>query len=191
MKASEALNYVAGYACANDVSARRWQGKKGGGQWYRCKSFDTFGPLGPFLVCARGPVPSICGKTLNPNLHYLKFRAFGGGHADALRVEHRHSMLRGATLTSRMCAYSHPTTHAPTRPKPQVSTAVVPDPNRLAIRTTVNGEVRQDSNTNQMIFSVPQIIEFCSQGTTLAPGERVWVGRELEKSLLERLASVA
>lgn len=45
-----ALNHVLGYTIANDVSARRWQGKKGGGQWTRAKSFDTFCPLGPFLV---------------------------------------------------------------------------------------------------------------------------------------------
>jgi 2-keto-4-pentenoate hydratase/2-oxohepta-3-ene-1,7-dioic acid hydratase in catechol pathway len=46
----EALNYVAGYTCANDVSARDWQKKWGGGQWCRGKSFDTFCPLGPCLV---------------------------------------------------------------------------------------------------------------------------------------------
>jgi 2-keto-4-pentenoate hydratase/2-oxohepta-3-ene-1,7-dioic acid hydratase in catechol pathway len=45
-----ALEYVAGYACGNDVSARDWQLKKGGSQWCRGKSFDTFAPLGPCLV---------------------------------------------------------------------------------------------------------------------------------------------
>lgn len=45
-----ALDYVAGYTCANDVSARDWQLKKGGGQWCRGKFFDTFAPLGPCLV---------------------------------------------------------------------------------------------------------------------------------------------
>jgi 2-keto-4-pentenoate hydratase/2-oxohepta-3-ene-1,7-dioic acid hydratase in catechol pathway len=47
---SDALKYVGGYTCANDISARRWQGKKGGNQWCRAKSFDTFCPLGPVLV---------------------------------------------------------------------------------------------------------------------------------------------
>ena len=47
---SEALTYVLGYTAANDVSARRWQGGRGGGQWVRGKSFDTFCPLGPELV---------------------------------------------------------------------------------------------------------------------------------------------
>ncbi len=44
-----ALDYVLGYTCANDVSARDWQ-KSGGGQWCRGKTFDTFCPLGPCLV---------------------------------------------------------------------------------------------------------------------------------------------
>ena len=46
----EALNYVAGYTCANDVSARDWQKEGGGSQWCRGKTFDTFAPLGPCLV---------------------------------------------------------------------------------------------------------------------------------------------
>jgi 2-keto-4-pentenoate hydratase/2-oxohepta-3-ene-1,7-dioic acid hydratase in catechol pathway len=47
-----ALEYVLGYTCANDVSARDWQIKKGGSQWSRGKTFDTFAPLGPVLVTA-------------------------------------------------------------------------------------------------------------------------------------------
>lgn len=47
---AQALQYVLGYACANDVSARDWQIKFGGSQWSRGKSFDTFAPLGPCLV---------------------------------------------------------------------------------------------------------------------------------------------
>lgn len=49
---ARALDYVLGYTCANDVSARRWQQHGGGGQWVRGKSFDTFCPLGPVLVTA-------------------------------------------------------------------------------------------------------------------------------------------
>jgi len=45
-----AMDYVLGYTCANDVSARDWQIEWGGGQWCRGKSFDTFSPLGPCLV---------------------------------------------------------------------------------------------------------------------------------------------
>ncbi|MCO6044888.1 fumarylacetoacetate hydrolase family protein [Aeoliella sp. ICT_H6.2] len=47
-----ALDYVLGYTCGNDVSARDWQRNGGGGQWVRGKTFDTFAPLGPVLVTA-------------------------------------------------------------------------------------------------------------------------------------------
>jgi 2-keto-4-pentenoate hydratase/2-oxohepta-3-ene-1,7-dioic acid hydratase in catechol pathway len=49
---ADALRYVLGYTCANDVSARDWQLKWGGGQWCRGKTFATFCPLGPCLVTA-------------------------------------------------------------------------------------------------------------------------------------------
>jgi 2-keto-4-pentenoate hydratase/2-oxohepta-3-ene-1,7-dioic acid hydratase in catechol pathway len=44
---SEALSFVRGYACANDVTARDLQ--KSDGQWTRGKGFDTFCPVGPFV----------------------------------------------------------------------------------------------------------------------------------------------
>ena len=47
---AQALDHVLAYTCANDVSARRWQKKGGGGQWVRGKSFDTFCPFGPSMV---------------------------------------------------------------------------------------------------------------------------------------------
>jgi 2-keto-4-pentenoate hydratase/2-oxohepta-3-ene-1,7-dioic acid hydratase in catechol pathway len=47
-----ALDYVLGYTAANDVSARDWQMKWGGGQWCRGKTFATFCPLGPCLMTA-------------------------------------------------------------------------------------------------------------------------------------------
>jgi len=46
-----ALSHVAGYCLANDVSERHWQIKRNG-QWGKGKSFDGFGPLGPWLVTA-------------------------------------------------------------------------------------------------------------------------------------------
>lgn len=49
---ADALKYVLGYTCANDVSARDWQMNGGGGQWCRGKTFATFCPLGPCLVTA-------------------------------------------------------------------------------------------------------------------------------------------
>jgi 2-keto-4-pentenoate hydratase/2-oxohepta-3-ene-1,7-dioic acid hydratase in catechol pathway len=54
---ANALDYVLGYTCANDVSARDWQKIRSGGQWCRGKSFDTFGPLGPCLV-TRDEIPN-------------------------------------------------------------------------------------------------------------------------------------
>ena len=47
---SEAMDSILGYTCANDVSARDWQFEKQKGQWARGKSFDTFCPLGPWIV---------------------------------------------------------------------------------------------------------------------------------------------
>jgi len=106
VRKADALSYVLGYTCANDVSARDWQQKWGGGQWCRGKSFDTFCPLGPALV----------------------------------------------------------------------TTDDIPNPNALAIKTTLNGQVMQDWNTNDMIFDVPTLIEFLSGSMTLAPGTVILTG---------------
>jgi 2-keto-4-pentenoate hydratase/2-oxohepta-3-ene-1,7-dioic acid hydratase in catechol pathway len=99
-----ALEYVAGYTIANDVSARDVQFADQ--QWVRGKSFDTFCPLGPYLV--------------TPD--------------------------------------------------------EVPDPHKLNIRCWVNGELRQDSNTDQMIFKVPEAIAFISKTCTLLPGDVICTG---------------
>jgi 2-keto-4-pentenoate hydratase/2-oxohepta-3-ene-1,7-dioic acid hydratase in catechol pathway len=45
-----AMEYIAGFTAANDVSARDWQKEGGGTQWCRGKTFDTFAPMGPALV---------------------------------------------------------------------------------------------------------------------------------------------
>ena len=103
---ADALDYVLGYTCANDVSARDWQVKRGGSQWCRGKTFDTFAPLGPCLV---------------------------------LKDE-------------------------------------IPDPNALRIQTVLNGHTMQDSNTSDMIFDVPTLIEFLSGSTTLLPGTVILTG---------------
>lgn len=52
----------------------------------------------------------------------------------------------------------------------------IPDPNSLAIKTVLNGEVVQDWNTNDMIFDVPTLIEFLSGSTTLMPGTVILTG---------------
>ncbi len=103
---SDALDYVLGYCCANDVSARDWQKQWGGGQWCRGKTFATFCPLGPVLV---------------------------------------------------------------TRDE-------LPDPRGLRLQTRVNGEVRQDARTDAMMFDVPELIEFLSGSTVLAPGTVILTG---------------
>jgi len=106
VRRAQALDYVLGYTCANDVSARDWQIKWGGSQWCRGKTFDTFAPMGPCLV--------------TPD--------------------------------------------------------EIPDPNNLAIRTLLNGQTVQESNTSDMIFDIPTIIEFLSGSTTLLPGTVILTG---------------
>ena len=52
----------------------------------------------------------------------------------------------------------------------------IPNPQNLAIRSILNGEIMQDSNTNLMIFPVAQVIAFCSQAFTLEPGDIILTG---------------
>lgn len=106
VKKEHALDYVLGYTAANDVSARDWQTRLGGGQFCRGKGFDTFAPLGPAIV----------------------------------------------------------------------TKDEIPNPNALRITTRVNGEVRQDSNTSDMIFDVPALIAFLSGSTTLLAGTVIFTG---------------
>lgn len=57
---AQALDHVLGYTIGHDVSARIWQERKGGSQWCRGKSFDTFAPMGPVLVTGDEiPDPSV------------------------------------------------------------------------------------------------------------------------------------
>jgi acylpyruvate hydrolase len=53
---------------------------------------------------------------------------------------------------------------------------MVPDPHKLSIRLTLNGETMQDSNTDQLIFGVPRLIEFISASITLEPGDMIATG---------------
>jgi len=104
--ASEAMDYVLGFTIANDVSARDWQIERGGGQWTRSKSFDSFCPVGPVLV----------------------------------------------------------------------TTDELPNYDRLQIITRVNGTTLQDWTTSDLIFGVPQLVEFLSGSTTLPAGTLVLTG---------------
>ncbi len=100
----EALNYVFGYCCVNDLSARDLQLRTP--QWMLGKIGDGFSPIGPYLVTADE----------------------------------------------------------------------VGNPNELAIKARVNGELRQNSNTADMIFPCDEIVSYISQHLTLVPGDIILTG---------------
>lgn len=52
----------------------------------------------------------------------------------------------------------------------------VPDPHRLSIKLHLNGQTMQDSTTDQLIFGVPELIEFLSDSITLEPGDVIATG---------------
>jgi 2-keto-4-pentenoate hydratase/2-oxohepta-3-ene-1,7-dioic acid hydratase in catechol pathway len=104
VKQEEALQYVFGYCCANDVSARDLQMRTS--QWLLGKTGDGFCPVGPYLV----------------------------------------------------------------------TSDEVGNPQNLSIKTTVNGEIRQNSNTADMIFTCAEIISYISNHFTLEPGDLILTG---------------
>ena len=60
---------------------------------------------------------------------------------------------------------------------PWITTAdEVPDPHDLALRTWVNGELRQDSGTSDLIFKVPELVAFLRETCTLEPGDLILTG---------------
>lgn len=97
----EALDYVLGYTCGNDVTARDMQSPTN--QWSVCKGFDTFAPIGPWI------------------------------ETDL-------------------------------------------DASHLDIVMRVNGEIRQTTNTKELIFSVPYLISYLSGCMTLNPGDILFTG---------------
>lgn len=107
----EAPNYILGYTCANDVTARDLQLKDG--QWLRSKSFDTFCPLGPWLETSLDPLD-------------------------------------------------------------------------LAIKTYVNGEVRQDASTRDMIYDPYAILSYISETMTLDAGDLILTGTPVGNGELKR-----
>jgi len=56
------------------------------------------------------------------------------------------------------------------------SSKIISNPDNLKIRTKVNGDIRQNSSTSDMLFSVPKLIAFLSQGTTLEAGSVIMTG---------------
>ena len=103
IRKANAMQHVWGYTIINDVTARDWQSRHM--QWLLGKSFDTFCPMGPWLVSA--------------------------DECDATR------------------------TH---------------------VRTYVNGQERQNANTEDLIFDIPTLIETLSAGITLYPGDIIATG---------------
>ncbi len=101
---ADAKNHVFGYVVANDVSARDWQ--RHSPTFTMGKSFDTHGPIGPWIVTADE----------------------------------------------------------------------IADPHALALRCLVNGEVRQDSNTSELVYNVWQQISYLSTAFTLEPGDLLATG---------------
>ncbi|MEW6071112.1 MAG: fumarylacetoacetate hydrolase family protein [Planctomycetota bacterium] len=101
---SAAYDHVAGYTIVNDVSGRDTQNAEK--QWLRAKGFDTFAPMGPWLV----------------------------------------------------------------------TKDEIPDPHVLSISLRVNGELRQESNTLNLIFTVPFLVSYLSQTITLLPGDVIATG---------------
>jgi 2-keto-4-pentenoate hydratase/2-oxohepta-3-ene-1,7-dioic acid hydratase in catechol pathway len=102
--ASRALEHVFGYTIVNDITARDWQGHAP--TWTVGKSFDTHGPIGPWIVTADE----------------------------------------------------------------------IPDPQVLNLRCLVNGQLRQNSNTRDMIHPVAKQIEYLSTAFTLEPGDILATG---------------
>jgi 2-keto-4-pentenoate hydratase/2-oxohepta-3-ene-1,7-dioic acid hydratase in catechol pathway len=102
--AERAAEVIAGYLIVDDVSVRDWQIQTP--QWSLAKSFDTHGPIGPWITTA-----------------------------DELE-----------------------------------------DPHALGIRTFVNGDLRQQSNTDQLIFDCFRQVEILSQACTLEPGDVIATG---------------
>ena len=104
VKASDWEDYVFGYTCVHDVSARDYQ--LATSQWTIGKTFDSFGPMGPTLV----------------------------------------------------------------------SKDEIDNPHNLRIWLDLNGEILQDSNTDQLVFDVPALLEYLSAVMTLQPGDIVSTG---------------
>jgi len=100
----DAADVIAGYTIVNDVSVRDWQLRVP--TWTMGKSFDTHGPIGPWIVTPEE----------------------------------------------------------------------LPEPHRLRLRTWVNGELRQDSNTKELIFDCFQLVEHLSTAFTLEPGDVIATG---------------
>jgi 2-keto-4-pentenoate hydratase/2-oxohepta-3-ene-1,7-dioic acid hydratase in catechol pathway len=104
IKAEDWRKHIFGYTIVNDVTARDYQ--RATSQWLMGKTFDTFAPMGPWIVTADE----------------------------------------------------------------------IADPHALDIQLEIGGEMLQNSNTNELIFKIPELIEFLSSVFTLEPGDIVSTG---------------
>jgi 2-keto-4-pentenoate hydratase/2-oxohepta-3-ene-1,7-dioic acid hydratase in catechol pathway len=104
VSAEKVSDHIYGYTVMNDITARDIQ--KDENQWYRAKSFDTFGPIGPVII-----------------------------NKDKIQ-----------------------------------------DPQNLNLKSFVNGELRQNGNTSEMIFGVYKLISYISRSITLEPGDLISTG---------------
>ncbi len=100
VRPSRALELVAGYTVLNDVTARRLQGddREAKKPWLRCKSFDTFCPLGPWVVPARS-LPNVgdvgIRRAVNGEVRQeSRTSRMVVGVADAIAYLSRHTRLR-------------------------------------------------------------------------------------------------
>lgn len=66
-------------------------------------------------------------------------------------------------------------TYAPLGPA-LISTSLIPDPWKLQLETTVDGELRQSCGTNDLCFDIPYLISYFSTGTTLKRGSVIMTG---------------
>jgi 2-keto-4-pentenoate hydratase/2-oxohepta-3-ene-1,7-dioic acid hydratase in catechol pathway len=67
-----------------------------------------------------------------------------------------------------------------------VSKSLIPDPHKLNIRGLKNGQVLQESSTDDLIFHVPKIVSFLSQSTTLKPGTIIITGTPAGVGMVRR-----
>ena len=87
--------HVAAYCCGNDVSARDWQLRKPGGQWLLGKSFDTFAPIGPWLVTAD--------EIADPNRLKIQLRLNGRPMQDSTTAEFIFTVEDLVAYVSQVC----------------------------------------------------------------------------------------
>ena len=92
-----------------------------------------------------------------------------------LPAQPRPQAARARTTSSTGCTASGTTRFCPCGPC-VTSADAIPDPQKLRMTLTLNGEVRQDAITGQMIFPVAAVIAFISQMVTLEPGDMISTG---------------